>query len=76
MAQISCHILSCVLELHVFYDLLVVFLLQVKFNQGVDIQLNISHFCTTEEVMSATVTDAVIVALILRLIQMAKTSGN
>ena len=76
MAQISCHILNFVLELNVCYNLLVFYWEQVKFNHGVGIQLKIRHFCTTEEVMSETVTEAVIVALILRLIQMGKTSGN
>ena len=65
MAWISCHTLNFVLELNVFYYLQVDYWEQVKFNHGVGILLKIRHFCTTEEAMSATVTDAVILTLIL-----------
>ena len=60
MAQISCHILNFVLELNVCYNLQVVYWEQVKFNHGVGFQLKICRFCTTEEGMSATVTESVI----------------
>ena len=66
-----------VLELHVFYELQVVCWEQVKFNQRQSRHsAKNRHFCTTEEVLSATVTEAIIVALIYLLIQMAETGGN
>ena len=67
MAQISYQYLNFVLELHVFYYLQMDYWEQVKFNHGVGFQLKICRFFTT---------DAVILALILLSIQMAKKSGN
>ena len=63
-----------VLELHVFYYLQVDYWEQVKFNDGVGFQLKICHY--TEEVMSAMMTEAVIVAVILPVDSNVKDKWN